>query len=289
MTATPYEFVAIAGSGTIATGLAAVASTSSGRVVMLVRSEESANRALAAVEKASRRIPGANPSRVTTTMESVYSMDGDIAPIKEIADLAEANLLVEAVVEDAEIKADLLKKVSEVAPGADLATTTSSLSITKLGEDSGAADRVYGLHVFNPVPAMQLVELIFPDPVTEEVAERAHDWCHILEKTAVEVPDTAGFAVNRLLFPYLFDAVRYQERTGLEAAAVDQCMTLGVAHPMGPLALLDLVGLDVAVAIGQALNNESGNPDHLAPATVQEFVDAGHLGRKSGQGFYEYG
>lgn len=275
MTATPYEFVAIAGSGTIATGLAAVASTSSTRVVMLVRSEESANRALAAVEKASRRIPGANPSRVTATME--------------VADLAEANLLVEAVVEDARVKADLLKRVSEVAPGADLATTTSSLSITKLGEDSGAAERVYGLHVFNPVPAMQLVELIFPDPVTEEVAERAHDWCHILEKTAVEVPDTAGFAVNRLLFPYLFDAVRYQERTGLEAAAVDQCMTLGVAHPMGPLALLDLVGLDVAVAIGQALNNESGNPDHLAPATVQGFVAAGHLGRKTGKGFYQYG
>ena len=200
MTATPYEFVAIAGSGTIATGLAAVASTSSGKVVMLVRSEESADRALTAVEKASRRIPGANPSRVTTTME--------------IADLAEANLLVEAVVEDAGVKADLLRRISEVAPRADLATTTSSLSITKLGEDSGAADRVYGLHVFNPVPAMQLVELIFPDPVTEEVAERAHDWCHILEKTAVEVPDTAGFAVNRLLFPYLFDAVRYQERTG---------------------------------------------------------------------------
>ncbi|HRV60995.1 MAG TPA: 3-hydroxyacyl-CoA dehydrogenase NAD-binding domain-containing protein, partial [Solirubrobacterales bacterium] len=245
------------------------------KVVMLVRSEESADRALTAVEKASRRIPGANPSRVTTTME--------------IADLAEANLLVEAVVEDAGVKADLLRRISEVAPRADLATTTSSLSITKLGEDSGAADRVYGLHVFNPVPAMQLVELIFPDPVTEEVAERAHDWCHILEKTAVEVPDTAGFAVNRLLFPYLFDAVRYQERTGLEAAAVDQCMTLGVAHPMGPLALLDLVGLDVAVAIGQALNNESGNPDHIAPATVQEFVAAGHLGRKTGQGFYEYG
>ncbi|MCB0860008.1 MAG: 3-hydroxyacyl-CoA dehydrogenase family protein [Solirubrobacterales bacterium] len=274
MTATPYEFVAIAGSGTIATGLAAVASTSSPRVLMLVRSEESANRALTAVEKACRRIPGADPSRVTATLD--------------IDDLAGADLLVEAVIEDAAVKADLLRRVSAVAPAADLATTTSSLSITRLGEDSGCADRVYGLHVFNPVPAMKLVELIFPDAVGDEVAERAHDWCHLIEKTAVEVPDTAGFAVNRLLFPYLFDAVRYQERTGLEAAAVDQCMTLGVAHPMGPLALLDLVGLDVAIAIGEALNAESGNPDHLAPATVQDFVAAGHLGRKSGQGFYDY-
>ena len=274
MSGTPYPFVAIAGSGTIATGLAALASTSSPRVTMLVRSEDSAERALAAVEKASRRIPGADLSRVTATLD--------------LGDLAEADLLVEAVVEDPEVKTDLLGRVAETAPGADLASTTSSLSITDLGRGSGCPDRVYGLHVFNPVPAMKLVELIFPDPLEDAVAERARDWCHILEKTAVEVPDTAGFAVNRLLFPYLFDAVRYQERTGIEAAAVDQCMTLGVAHPMGPLALLDLVGLDVAVAIGQALNAESGNPDHLAPVTVQELVAAGHLGRKSGRGFYDY-
>jgi len=274
MTATPYEFVAIAGSGTIATGLAAVATTSSSRVTLLVRSEESAKRALAAVEKASRRIAGAAPERVTTTLDP--------------GDLAEANLLVEAIVEEHETKVDLLKQVAKAAPGADLATTTSSLSITDLGRDSGCPERVYGLHVFNPVPTMKLVELIFPDSLDEAVEERAHDWCHMIEKTAVEVPDTAGFAVNRLLFPYLFDAVRYQERTGLEAAAVDQCMTLGVAHPMGPLALLDLVGLDVAVAIGEALNAESGNPDHLAPATVTEYVEAGNLGRKTGLGFYDY-
>ncbi len=274
MTATPYEFVAIAGSGTIATGLAAVATTSSRKVVLLVRSEDSARRALAAVEKASRRIAGAMPDRVSATVDA--------------SELAEADLLVESVVEDHDVKVELLRKIGGIATGADLATTTSSLSITDLGRDSGHPSRVYGLHVFNPVPTMKLVELIFPDPLDEAVAERAHDWCHMLEKTAVEVPDTAGFAVNRLLFPYLFDAVRYQERTGLESAAVDQCMTLGVAHPMGPLALLDLVGLDVALAIGEAINNESGNPDHLAPGTIREFVDQGHLGRKAGRGFYDY-
>lgn len=275
MSGTPYEFVAIAGSGTIATGLAALASKSSPRVTLLVRSEESAERALTAVEKASRRIAGAEPDRVSAILDP--------------AELTEADLLVEAIIEDQSAKVDLLRRVAEAAPSADLATTTSSLSITSLGNESGQADRVYGLHVFNPVPAMKLVELIFPDPLTDEVADRARDWCHILEKTAIEVPDTAGFAVNRLLFPFLFDAVRYQERTGLEAAAVDQCMTLGVAHPMGPLALLDLVGLDVAEAIGQALNAESGNPDHLAPQTIHEFVANGQLGRKSGQGFYAYG
>ncbi len=274
MSATPYDFVAIAGSGTIATGLAAVATTSSRQVVLLVRSEESGERALAAVEKASRRIAGASPERVSTTLE--------------VSDLVEADLLVEAIVEDHAVKVDLLKKVAAAAHSADIATTTSSLSITDLGRDSGCPERVYGLHVFNPVPSMKLVELIFPDALDQAVAERAHDWCHMIEKTAVEVPDTAGFAVNRLLFPYLFDAVRYKERTGLEAVGVDQCMTLGVAHPMGPLALLDLVGLDVAVAIGEALNAESGNPDHLAPETVQNLVAEGHLGRKTGRGFYDY-
>lgn len=274
MSSTPYEFVGVAGSGTIATGLAALASRSSKRLVLLVRSEESGRRALAAVEKASRRIAGADPSLVEVTLD--------------VADLGEADLVVESIVEDAEVKSGLLRDVSAAAPDADLATTTSSLSVTGLGEGSGRPDRVFGLHVFNPVPAMKLVELIFPPAVGEDVAERARDWCHVLEKTAVEVPDTAGFAVNRLLFPYLFDAVRYQERTGLEAAAVDECMTLGVAHPLGPLALLDLVGLDVAVAIGEALNAESDNPDHLAPATVTDLVAAGHLGRKSGRGFYDY-
>ena len=274
MSATPYDFVAIAGSGTIATGLAAVATTSSRQVVLLVRSEESGERALTAVEKASRRIAGASPERVSTTLE--------------VSDLVEADLLVEAIIEDHEAKVDLLRKIAATAHSADIATTTSSLSITRLGEDSGCPERVYGLHVFNPVPSMKLVELIFPDALDQAVAERAHDWCHMIEKTAVEVPDTAVFAVNRLLFPYLFDAVRYKERTGLDAVGVDQCMTLGVAHPMGPLALLDLVGLDVAVAIGEALNAESGNPDHLAPETVQSLVAEGHLGRKTGRGFYDY-
>jgi len=274
MSATPYEFVAIAGSGTIATGLAAVATTSSREVALLVRSEPSAEKAMAAVEKASRRLAGAAPEKVRTTLDT--------------ADVADADLVVEAIIEEHGAKTELLRKVAAAAPGADLATTTSSLSVTDLGRDSGCPERVYGLHVFNPVPTMKLVELVFPEGLEEAVAERAHDWCHMIEKTAVEVPDTAGFAVNRLLFPFLFDAVRYQERTGLEPAAVDQCMTLGVAHPMGPLALLDLVGLDVAIAIGQALNAESGNPDHLAPASVVELVEKGHLGRKAGRGFYDY-
>ena len=136
--------------------------------------------------------------------------------------------------------------LGDSAPDADLATTTSSLSVGEIGEASGHADRFFGLHVFNPVPRMKLVELCFPDAVGDGVKERALAWCGALGKTAVEVPDQAGFVVNRLLFPYLFDAVRMLERTGMEPGEVDSCMTLGAGHPMGPLALLDFVGLDVA-------------------------------------------
>jgi 3-hydroxybutyryl-CoA dehydrogenase len=136
---------------------------------------------------------------------------------------------------------------------------------------------------------MKLVELCFPDGVGDAVKERALSWCAALGKTAVEVPDQAGFVVNRLLFPYLFDAVRMLERTGMEAGEVDSCMTLGAGHPMGPLALLDFVGLDVAEAIGDALHEDSDEPAHKPPGLMVEMVGEGKLGRKSGAGFYDYG
>src|SRR5919201_2777739 len=137
-----------------------------------------------------------------------------------------------------------------------LATTTSSLSIERLAEASGAPERFVGLHVFNPVAKMKLVELAFPEAATQTTRERAHALCEALGKTAVEVPDLPGFVVNRLLFPYLFSAVVFQDQTGMASEDIDMCMTLGAGNPMGPLALLDYVGLDVAVAIGEAIGAE---------------------------------
>jgi 3-hydroxyacyl-CoA dehydrogenase len=168
-----------------------------------------------------------------------------------------------------------------MGPDAVQATTTSALSIAELARASGRPDRFVGLHVFNPVPRMELVELAFPEDAAEATRERAHALCAALGKTAVEVPDRAGFVVNRLLFPYLFDAVRLVEETGLDPDAVDRCMTLGSGHPMGPLALLDFVGLDVAVAIGEAIGAQ-------VPERVHALVADGALGRKAGRGFYEY-
>jgi 3-hydroxybutyryl-CoA dehydrogenase len=263
----------VAGSGTIACGLAASASAV-GEVMIVARSQGSAERALASVEKLCGKLDGANTQRVRATADE--------------AEVADCDLLVEAIVEDPGAKGELLARLGGIAAGADLATTTSSLRVAELGERSGHRDRLFGLHVFNPVPKMELVELCLPDGLGDGVAERARDWCERLGKRPVEVPDQPGFVVNRLLFPYLFDAVRMLERTGLSAEAVDECMTLGASHPMGPLQLLDFVGLDVAQAIGEALAADSGDAAHAPPGRLVGLVGEGKLGRKSGAGFYDY-
>jgi 3-hydroxybutyryl-CoA dehydrogenase len=268
-----YSRPGVAGSGTIACGLAAV-SSSRAATVLLARSDASAWRAEEEAVAACAKVEGADPGKLRVTTED--------------ADLAECDLVVEAVIEDVDVKAELLAGIGGAAGGADLATTTSSLSVAELGRRSGHAERLFGFHVFNPVGRMKLVELCFPDPVANAVRDRALGWCAALGKTAVEVPDQAGFVVNRLLFPYLFDAVRILERTGMSPGEVDSCMTLGAGHPMGPLALLDFIGLDVAEAIGDALHGDSEEGSHRPPGLLVEMVGEGKLGRKSGAGFYEY-
>jgi len=267
-----YEAPGIAGSGAIATGLAAV-STTTADTILLARSEASAWRAEEKAVAACAKIEGAEPSRLRVTTDP--------------ADLADCDIVVESIVEEVAPKGELLAKVAEACPNADLATTTSSLGVAEIADAGGIAGRLFGLHVFNPVPRMKLVEVCFPEGA-DGAREKALGWCAALGKTAVEVPDQAGFVVNRLLFPYLFDAVRLIEQTGMEAGEVDTCMKLGAGHPMGPLALLDFVGLDVSQAIGDALYADSSEPPHKPPGLMVEMVGEGRLGRKSGAGFYSY-
>ncbi len=269
-----YERPAVAGSGAIALGVAVSASTL-GDVRVLARSDSSAWRAEEQVEKLCAKVEGADPKRVRVTTSP--------------GDLEGCDLIVEAIVEDADAKAAMLAALGEICPDADLATTTSSLGIAELGERAGIADRFYGLHVFNPVPRMELIELCLPETLPAATGERARAFCGALRKHVVEVPDEAGFVVNRLLFPYLFDAVRLLDELGLEPIEVDACMAKGAGQPMGPLQLLDFVGLDVAVAIGEKLHAASGNDGHAPPQRLIDMVAAGSLGRKSGAGFYEYG
>jgi 3-hydroxyacyl-CoA dehydrogenase len=205
-----------------------------------------------------------------------------VTVVTELSELAGCPVVVEAISEDEDAKRQLYALLADVLDeDAVLATTTSSLSVAGLAEASGRPDRFGALHVFNPVDKMKLVELSFPQAASEETRTRLRRLCDELGKTAVEVPDAAGFVVNKLLFPYLFDAVRLLERDGLEPEAIDTCMKLGAGHPMGPLALLDFVGLDVAAAIGESI----GTP---VPERVRQLIDEGRLGRKVGAGFYDY-
>ena len=263
------ERLAIAGAGTIASGLAAVAAAH-GEVLLWARSDASAKRVRAAVAKHCDKLPELNGCadrvRVVTDLEA----------------LADATFLVEAVVEDPDHKGALLAELAAVTgPEEILATTTSSLSITELARASGHPDRFVGLHVFNPVPRMELVELAFGPETRQDVRARTHALCEVLGKTPVEVPDTPGFVVNRLLFPYLFGAVELLTESGMDPANIDRCMKLGAGVPMGPIALLDFVGLDVAQAIGEEIGVQ-------VPQRLQELVASGALGRKSRRGFYDY-
>ena len=250
------ETLGIAGSGAIACGLARAAADSH-EVLLWARSEPSANRAWGKLEDAAR-------------------------VVTDLSELSACDVVVEAITEDPGVKRELYELLAGVLPeGTVLATTTSSLSVAELAQASGRPDRFAALHVFNPVHRMELVELSFPPQASEATRARLRGLCRRLGKTAVEVPDSAGFVVNKLLFPYLFDAVRLLERDGLQPDSIDTCMQLGAGHPMGPLALLDFVGLDVAAAIGESIGAD-------VPQRLRELIAEGSLGRKAGRGFYDY-
>jgi 3-hydroxybutyryl-CoA dehydrogenase len=263
------ERLGIAGSGAIACGLAAVAAAH-GEVMLWARSEQSAERARDRIQTNCARLgddaPDAGRVQIVTGLEA----------------LADCTFVVEAVIEDHAPKASVLAELAgHTSADSVLSTTTSSLSIAELAHATGRPERFVGLHVFNPVARMKLVELVFPHEALEDTRERARLICAVLDKKAVEVPDIPGFVVNRLLFPYLFSAVELLDETGMASSDIDDCMTLGAGLPMGPIALLDFIGLDVAQAIGEAI-------DVAVPEAILTRVGDGALGRKSGRGFYSY-
>jgi 3-hydroxybutyryl-CoA dehydrogenase len=264
------ESLGIVGSGLIACGLAVASAGTGHDVVVRARSDESVDKAKASIEKQVSRLD--DPEAALALIKHTT----------DLGDLGDRSYVVEAVGEDYAIKNPLAAEIAAVI-GDDtiLASTTSSLSVNKLAEAAGIPERFVGFHVFSPVPVMKLIEIVYADAVTEDVKSRSRTLCEEIGKVGVEVPDTPGFIVNRLLFPYLFDAARFLETSGLDAEAVDTAMKLGANMPMGPLALLDYVGLDVSIAIGEQVGVE-------IPQNCRDLLEAGKLGRKTKQGFYDY-
>ncbi|MCS6843746.1 MAG: 3-hydroxybutyryl-CoA dehydrogenase [Caldilineales bacterium] len=207
-----------------------------------------------------------------------------------LADLAGCELIIEGVAEDLALKQSIFRSLDALArPDAILASNTSSLSITAIASATNRPDKVLGMHFFNPVPVMRLLELVRGLHTSDEtlaIAAKVGAW---LGKVVVTAPDSPGFIVNRLLIPYIVDAVAELERGRAAPETIDESMKLGAGHPLGPLALADLIGLDVTLAIADTLYATYGEPRFKAPPLLRRMVAAGRLGRKTGQGFYAYG
>ncbi|MGB6070171.1 MAG: 3-hydroxybutyryl-CoA dehydrogenase [Rhodococcus sp. (in: high G+C Gram-positive bacteria)] len=209
----------------------------------------------------------------------------------DLADFADRQLVVEAVLEDEKIKADIFTELDSVVtdPDAVIASNTSSIPIVSLGAATTAPGRVVGLHFFNPVPVLPLVELVTTDLTSPAVADRAERFAgDVLGKQVVRSADRSGFVVNALLVPYLLSAIRMVESGFATKEDVDKATVLGLAHPMGPLALADLIGLDTVKAIADSMHSEFAEPLFAAPPLLLRMVEAGQVGKKTGAGFYRY-
>jgi len=214
---------------------------------------------------------------------------GRIKGTTELQDLATCDLVIEAVLENLDAKRQVFSTLDKIVPASTvLASNTSSLSITEIAATASRPERVLGLHFFNPVPLMKLVEVIRALPTSDAAFEQARGFVEKLGKTAVVAQDTPGFVVNRLLVPYLLDAARIYESGVASKEDIDNGMKLGCGYPMGPLTLLDFVGLDTTLSIATIMFEEFKLPQYAAPPLLKRMVLAGYLGRKSGRGFYDY-
>jgi 3-hydroxybutyryl-CoA dehydrogenase len=277
--------VGIVGSGIMAGGITEVAARAGHTVVVRARK-------LAAAEAVLDGIAANLDKQVAKdrlTAEARDEIVGRISVTDSLADLAQCDLVIENVVEDLAIKKDLFAELGALCkPGTILATNTSTLPVIELAVASGRADKVVGIHFFNPATAMSLVEIVAPLTAGDEAVAVATAFAQHCGKDTVAVADRAGFVVNALLFPYLNNAIRLWEDGTASIADIDAAMIGGCGFPMGPFALLDLVGLDTSLSILEALYAEFGDTNYVARPTLRRKVAAGHLGRKSGQGFLTY-
>jgi 3-hydroxybutyryl-CoA dehydrogenase len=274
-----FEHVLVVGAGQMGAGIAQVVAASGRRVSLHDAAPGAVERALAAIEKSLGKLAekgGPAPAEVLPRIEPA-------------AELVPADLMIEAVVEDAAVKGELFRRADEVLPAAAiLASNTSSIPITSLAAVTQRPERVIGMHFFNPVPVLRLVEVIRGLQTSDETAAAIVALAGELGKTPAEARDFPGFAANRILMPFINEAAYALMEGVAEAEAIDTIATLGFAHPLGPLALADLIGLDTCVAIMEVLHEGFGDPKFAPCPLLRQYVQAGRLGRKSGQGFHSY-
>ncbi|MCB0974600.1 MAG: NAD(P)-binding domain-containing protein [Actinobacteria bacterium] len=277
--------VGICGSGIMGSGIAEVAAKSGYNVVLRSRKQETADATLAKLEKSLTR----QVERGRLEADEAATVLGRVTGTADLGALADCDLVIESVVENLDIKKALFAELDAIVKAdAILATNTSTLPIVEMAVATSRPAQVLGVHFFNPAPAMSLVEIVSAITTSEETAEVATEFAVSCGKNPVAVKDVAGFIVNALLFPYLNNAIRMWENGVASKEDIDAAMKGGTGHPMGPFALLDLVGLDTSLSILEALYNEFRDPNYAPAPTLKRLVSAGRLGRKTGEGFLTY-
>ena len=283
--ATKTQVLGVIGTGTMGCGIAQVAAQCGYQVLFQNRKQDSVDKGLSKIEKSL----GGLAAKGKLSAAQVEAIRENIRGVVPLEELKACDIVLESAPEDLELKRDLFQKLDGIlAEDSILASNTSSLSITKLGSFTRRPGHVVGMHFFNPVPMMKLVEIVTGLNTSDSTVSRARAFAEDLGKVAVDVKDAPGFVVNRVLFPMINEAAFALQEQVSDAKGIDECMKLGCNHPMGPLALADLVGLDVVYAILDSLYREYGEPRYRPCLEIKKRVEAGWLGRKTGRGFYHY-
>jgi 3-hydroxybutyryl-CoA dehydrogenase len=280
-----FENIGVLGSGIMGGGIAEVAASTGATVIVRSRSQATADNMIDTMRASLDK----QVDKGKRTREEADAIVARVSATTHLADLSDCDLIIESVIEDLAVKRALFSELNDVVkPHAIIVTNTSTLSVIELAMETSHPDRVCGLHFFNPAPVMSLVEVVRPLCASDETMAAVTDFVLACGKEPVNVKDQAGFVVNALLFPYLNNAVRLLEQGVATKEGIDIAMKGGCGFPMGPFALLDLVGLDTSVAILDALFAEFAEPNFSPRPLLRRMVSAGQLGRKTGTGFYDY-
>ena len=278
--------IGVIGSGTMGAGIAQVAAAAGFPVFLVDTSLERATTARIRIATGLRKL--VDKGKITT--EVADETIGRITPSESLYDLQFASYVIEAVFENFETKSEILNDLSAIVPETTVvASNTSSISITRLADSFARPEQVIGMHFFNPVPVLTLVELIRGRQTSDETVQRAREMASAFGKTAIDVRDSPGFVVNRVKMPMIREAIALLEEDVASREGIDDSMKLGAAHPMGPLQLADLIGLDVVLSIMEVIHQDLNSASYDPPILLREMVASGKLGRKSGEGFYVYG